>query len=204
MLDAAAFEPDPSARGLEFVDVDIAAPLGPCPAWFVRRPGRHRGDTWALLVHGRGGTRREGLRLLPMLHALDLPSLVLSYRNDPEAPASPDGHYHLGDTEWLDVEAAVATPSRTGRGGSCSSGGRWGRRSPGRCWTGRRWRRGWRRVVWDAPLLDWRATLRQQARIRRIPPALTGLTVGFTGRRIGIDFDRFDLLAVRPPCGRPP
>nr|MBA3908130.1 alpha/beta hydrolase [Pseudonocardiales bacterium] len=53
------------------------------------------------------------------------------------------------------------------------------------------------------PLLDWRATLRQQARIRRIPPALTELTTGITHRRIGIDFDRFD-LARRPPAVRPP
>ena len=25
--------------------------------------------------------------------------------------------------------------------------------------------------LWDAPLVDWRATLRQQARIRKLPPA---------------------------------
>ncbi len=57
--------------------------------------------------------------------------------------------------------------------------------------------------MWDAPLLDWRATLRQQARIRRIPPALTRLTAGLAHRRIGIDFDRFDLRR-RPPAVRPP
>ena len=199
VLDAAAFEPDPSARGLEFVDVDIAAPLGPCPAWYVSAGG----DTWALLVHGRGGTRREALRLLPLLHALDLPSLVLSYRNDPEAPPSPDGRYHLGDTEWLDVEAAVHHAVANGARRVVLVG--W---SMGAAITGALLDRSplaWRvaAVVWDAPLLDWRATLRQQARIRRIPPALTGLTIGFTGRRIGIDFDRFDLRR-RPPAFRPP
>ncbi len=55
-------------------------------------------------------------------------------------------------------------------------------------------------LVWDAPLVDWRATLRQQARIRHLPPALTALTTRFAGRRIGIDFDRFDLR--RPPARR--
>ena len=58
--------------------------------------------------------------------------------------------------------------------------------------------------MWDAPLVDWRATLRQQARIRRLPPGLTAARHRASpGRRIGIDFDRFDLLR-RPPAVRPP
>jgi hypothetical protein len=126
---------------------------------------------------------------------------VLTYRNDPEAPASPDGHYHLGDTEWLDVEAALHHALANG----AAAGARgW---SMGAAITGALLDRSplAPRVaaVRDAPLLDWRATLRQQARIRRIPPALTGLTAGFTRRRIGIDFDRFDLRR-RPPAVRPP
>ena len=56
-------------------------------------------------------------------------------------------------------------------------------------------------LVWDAPLVDWRATLRQQARIRHLPPALTEVTTRVAGRRIGIDFDRFDLM--RPPARGP-
>ncbi len=58
-------------------------------------------------------------------------------------------------------------------------------------------------VVWDAPLVDWRATLRQQARNRRLPPGLTPLATAVTARRIGIDFDRFDLRR-HPPAVRPP
>ena len=34
-------------------------------------------------------------------------TLVVSYRNDGEAPRSPDGRYALGDEEWEDVEAAL-------------------------------------------------------------------------------------------------
>ena len=52
-------------------------------------------------------------------------------------------------------------------------------------------------------LLDWRATLRRQARNRWLPPGLTPLATTVTRRRIGIDFDRFDLLS-RPPAVRPP
>ena len=107
MLDAAAFDPDPAARGLAFTEVDVATPLGPCPAWFVpgavdpATPGRCSSTAGAARVARRCGC-------CPRCTRSACPRLVVSYRNDPEAPASPDGHYHLGDTEWLDVEAAMA------------------------------------------------------------------------------------------------
>jgi alpha-beta hydrolase superfamily lysophospholipase len=203
VLDAATFDPDPSAHGLVFAEVEIAAPLGPCPAWFVPAKEGSAGETWAVLVHGRGGTRREGLRLLPAVHALDLPALVLSYRNDPEAPASPDGRYHLGDTEWLDVEAAVRHALARGATRVVLVGWSMGAAIIGALLDRSALASTVAALVWDAPLLDWRATLRQQARIRRIPPVLTRLTAGLAHRRIGIDFDRFDLRR-RPPAVRPP
>ncbi|HEY0815374.1 MAG TPA: alpha/beta fold hydrolase [Pseudonocardia sp.] len=208
VLDASTFEPDPSAHGLAFTEVDIATPLGPCPAWFVPAEKEPAGavnaaDTWAVLVHGRGGTRREALRVLPTLHALGLPGLVLSYRNDPEAPASPDGRYHLGDTEWLDVEAGVRYALENGARQVVLVGWSMGAAIAGALLDRSALASTVAALVWDAPLLDWRATLRQQARIRRIPPAVTLLTTGLTRRRIGIDFDRFDLRR-RPPAVRPP
>ena len=151
----------------------------------------------------RGGPRREALRLLPALHALGLPALVVSYRNDPEAPASPDGHYHLGDTEWLDVEAAVAHAIAEGARQVVLVGWSMGAAIIGALLSRSALAARVAALVWDAPLVDWRATLRQQARIRKLPPALTALTTRFAGRRIGIDFDRFDLLA-HPPAVRPP
>ena len=199
VLDTVPYDPDPGARGLAFNEVEVGTPLGPCPAWFVPAPG----DTWAVLVHGRGGSRREALRVLPALHELGLPALVVSYRNDLEAPASPDGHYHLGDTEWLDLDAAVRHALERGAarivlvawsmGGAIT--GAFLDRSPMASSVAA--------VVWDAPLVDWRATLCQQARNRRIPPALTPLAEAVTARRIGIDFDRFDLRR-HPPAVRPP
>jgi uncharacterized protein len=199
VLDTGPYDPDPAARGLEFVDIAIPTPLGPAPAWYVPADG----DTWAVLVHGRGGSRREPLRVLPALHALGLPVLVVSYRNDAEAPASPDGHYHLGDTEWLDVEAAVHHALANGARRIVLYG--W---SMGGAITGALLDRSATAgkvvaVVWDAPIVDWRACLRQQARNRRLPPGLTPLASFATSRRIGIDFDRFDLRR-RPPAVRPP
>ena len=49
----------------------------------------------------------ETLRALPTLAAEGFPLLVITCRNDAGAPASPDHRYHLGGTEWEDVEAGV-------------------------------------------------------------------------------------------------
>lgn len=199
VLDAGPYDPDPAARGLPFEDVDVPGPLGLYPAWFVPADG----DTWAVLVHGRGGARREALRILPALHGLGLPQLVITYRNDVGAPPSPDGYYHLGDTEWEDVEAAVRFAVDRGARRIVLFG--W---SMGGAVTGAFLDRSAEAarvaaVIWDAPLVDWRATLRQQARIRRLPPGLSPLASAVTSRRIGIDFDRFDLRR-NPPAVRPP
>ena len=201
VLDAGPFDPDPGARGLAFHDVDVPGPLGPYPAWFVPAGG----DTWVVMVHGRGGSRREGLRVLPALHERGHPVLVVSYRNDEGAPASADGHDHLGDTEWVDVEAAVRHALGNGArrivlfgwsmGGALT--GAFLDRSPEASAVAA--------VVWDAPLVDWRATLRQQARNRRLPPGADaardrghrrgGSASTSTGSTCG---------ATRPPSGRRP
>lgn len=201
VIDAGPFDPDPSARGLAFADVAVPTPLGPAPAWEVPAPGAS-GD-WAIAVHGRGGSRREALRILPALHRLGLHQLVISYRNDGTAPAGPDGRYHLGDTEWEDLDAAVGYALERGARRIVLVG--W---SMGAAVSGAFLDRSPRAdrvaaVVWDAPLLDWRSTLRRQAANRYLPPPLAGVAGGITTRRIGIDFDRFDLVR-RPPAVRPP
>lgn len=199
VLDTGPWEPDPAARGLAFDEVAVATPLGAGPAWWVPA----RGDTWAVLVHGRGGSRREALRVLPALHALGLDALVVSYRNDPEAPASPDGRYHLGDTEWLDVEAAIAFALAHGAARVVLYGWSMGAAIIGALLDRSALAGRVVAVVWDAPLVDWRATLSQQARNRRLPPGLVPIACAVTIRRIGIDLDRFDLRR-RPPAVRPP
>ncbi|MEO9256369.1 MAG: alpha/beta fold hydrolase [Tepidiformaceae bacterium] len=105
-LDTFAQTGDPFvAHGLAFEEVSVPSALGVFPAWFVPADG---GDgTWAILVHGKGANRREGLRIMPALHAAGIPVLAITYRNDIECPRDPDGYYGYGRTEWEDLECAA-------------------------------------------------------------------------------------------------
>lgn len=111
MSAAATFRGDPmEALGLPFEAIDVAGGDGVLPAWLV--PGddeatRADPGTFAVLVHGRGATREELHRALRIVHDVGLDALVVSIRNDPGAPADPDGWGRFGDSEWEDLQAAV-------------------------------------------------------------------------------------------------
>jgi alpha-beta hydrolase superfamily lysophospholipase len=89
--------------GVPFHDVFYRGPLGSYPAWFV--PGSR--DTWAILVHGNSMDRLDTIKIVPALHRLGLPVLMISYRNDAAAPQDPSGMLRYGLTEWQDLAAAV-------------------------------------------------------------------------------------------------
>ena len=95
--------PSPAAVGLAEEQVAIPVEGGTAPAWLVRAEAG-AADTWAIMVHGRGAQRTECLRALRTAREAGLTSLVISYRNDGEAPYAPDKRYGLGLTEWRDVE----------------------------------------------------------------------------------------------------
>src|SRR4051794_12625236 len=95
----------PQALGVPFEDLRYQTTLGAAPAWLV--PAEQDDGRWAVLVHGRSTVRQEVLRAVPALRRAGWNSLVISYRNDGEAPRSEEARYALGDTEWLDVESAV-------------------------------------------------------------------------------------------------
>lgn len=103
-LDGFAFTGDPFvAHGYDYETVSYSSGLGPIDAWLV--PGD--GDSWAVLVHGKGSPRREALRMLPSLHDAGFDMLIIDYRNDPGAPVDPSGVYGYGTTEWRDLQGAV-------------------------------------------------------------------------------------------------
>ena len=55
------------------------------PAWLI--PGRS--STWAIVVHGINSNPQVGLRIAPALHRAGLPQLLITYRDDHEAPPAP-------------------------------------------------------------------------------------------------------------------
>lgn len=167
-----------SALGLDFTEVLVTSAAGSLPAWYVPpEQGSPSRDRWAILVHGYGATREEGLRALPVLHRLGIPSLVISYRTDsdvvPSGPA-PRSH-HLGASEWIDVEAAILHALSHGARDvvlvGWSMGGAICLQTADRSWTADRVRA----LVLDAPVVDWRHVLDHQTRLNRVP-AFVGRT----------------------------
>lgn len=94
------------ALSLPFQIVQLETPLGPAPAWLVPAAGTEVGR--AIYVHGIAGAREDGYRALSMLHEAGWSVLLITYRNDADAPQTPEGNYGFGLIEWPDLEAAVA------------------------------------------------------------------------------------------------
>ncbi len=100
----------PKDIGLSYRDVVVEAPDGPLPAWEVpalAHGGGSAGDTWAVMVHGKGGTRAEPLRSLITVTHNGMDALLVTYRNDTGVFTSDGEQYAYGVTEWRDLEASV-------------------------------------------------------------------------------------------------
>ncbi|MFD4641917.1 alpha/beta hydrolase family protein [Lentzea sp. NPDC058436] len=186
--------------GLVYSDVAIPGELGDMPAWLV--PASNQ-DTWVITVHGRGASREEALRVVPQLHGAGLPVLLITYRNDPGVPKSPDGLYHLGDTEWHDVEAAIHYAQGQGAKKVVLYGWSMGGAIIGQTLARSSSASAVSAVVLDSPVTNWTQTLNLQAQNRGVPTWLTPVAEVVSGWRADIDFDRFDLVA-NPPALKPP
>lgn len=103
---AIGFRGDPQmAFGYPFEEVRIATELGRAPAWLV--PAEGAGNIAAIYVHGIAGLRENGYRHLSVLRRAGIPVLLITYRNDADAPVSLERQYAFGLTEWKDLDAAV-------------------------------------------------------------------------------------------------
>ncbi|MFD5214914.1 alpha/beta hydrolase family protein [Microbacterium sp. NPDC058345] len=190
----------PSELHLPWESVLIGSPEGPCPAWYF--PGAS--STWVIQVHGRGATRSECLRAVPVFHSLGLPSLVVSYRNDGEAPRTRSGRYALGASEWRDVDAAIAYALRHGAERIVLMGWSMGGALALQTAVASEHRDRIAAIVLESPVVDWRTVLRFQAReagLREPIPglAMSALSSPFTARLSGaeeaISFDSLDMVA---------
>jgi alpha-beta hydrolase superfamily lysophospholipase len=197
-VDGYAYPADPAvAAGRPAGEVAVPTPLGPEPAWLVSGDR----DTWVILVHGYNASRTETLRTLAMVARRGYPALAISYRNDPGAPANPDGLRHWGTTEWRDLEAA--TRFALGRGArdlvlaGFSMGGAvvasFLLESPLAARV--------RGVILDSPALDLGEVIDHGAADRDlpvlgtpVPPALTLVAKGIAGVRYDLDWGRLDYV----------
>ncbi|MEZ3161007.1 alpha/beta fold hydrolase [Microbacterium sp. BWT-B31] len=191
----------PEDLHLPFTSELIGSPLGPCPAWLFPAGD---GDVWVIAVHGRGTTRAECLRAVPVFHGLGITSLVVSYRNDGEAPRSRTGTYALGATEWRDVDAAVGFARRHGAKRVVLMGWSMGGAVTLQLALNSPHASVIAGLVLESPVIDWRIVLDYQARLLKLPAAVSDLAIGALGSDWGatvtraggaIPFDQLDIVS---------
>jgi alpha-beta hydrolase superfamily lysophospholipase len=192
----------PEELGLPFRNVDVGTPAGNAPAWLF--PAERNTDRWVVIVHGRGTTRSECLRAVPVWREAGYSALLVSYRNDGEAPPSADGLYGLGDTEWHDVESALDVAIAHGATAVVLMG--WSMGGTIAVQTALRSRHAdlIRGVALESPVLDWGRVLEFQADSGRIPVPLRLAAISaisspwgrvLTGLDSAVDFSGLDVLS---------
>ncbi|MES2094741.1 MAG: prolyl oligopeptidase family serine peptidase [Actinomycetota bacterium] len=195
------FYTGPGELGFPFERVDIDTELGPAPAWLV--PTEEPSTRWVIQVHGRAVRKEETLRAVPVFRAAGYSSLLVSYRNDPGAPASPDGRYGLGDTEWRDVESAVRYAADHGATDLVLMGWSMGGATVLQTLTRSPVAGLIRGIVLDSPVIDWVTALGFQGQLLGLPQpirsgviALLGMKGAgwLTGQLVPIDLPRLDFV----------
>ncbi|WP_350349756.1 alpha/beta fold hydrolase [Agromyces sp. G08B096] len=193
----------PWELGVPYRNVVVETELGPAPAWQV--PAEASTGRWVIQVHGRGAKRQEGLRAVPAARDGGWDTLLVSYRNDGEAPESLDRRYGLGGTEWEDVVAAVRFAREHGAREIVLMGWSMGGsivlqavlRSA-------EVRDGLVGVILESPAIDWADILRFQGSTYGLPDELSELVtrllsapvaVGVTGMAAPIDLESLDAVA---------
>ncbi|MET0725407.1 MAG: alpha/beta fold hydrolase [Leifsonia sp.] len=188
--------------GLPYDDVTVETDLGPAPAWVI--PAAEPDGRWVVMVHGWSGRRSECLRAIPAFHAAGYTCLVISYRNDGEAPESADGRYGLGDTEWSDVANAMAFAAGRGAQRIVLAGWSMGGAIALQAALRPELAASISGLVLDSPAVDWHDVLAFQGALKRLPEPITrgvvetlgsGWGRGISGLATPIDFDRLNVLA---------
>ena len=197
-LDVRAYPTTPTDSGLGIQALTVPGPLGNYPAWL----GPADGGTWAIVVHGNSLSPADGLRMVPILTQAGFPTLIATYRNDPGAPEDPSGKLRYGLTEWQDLEAMVTYALEQGSDGVVLDGYSMGggivmaflQRSEIASEV--------RAVILDAPMLDFSATVDDNASRETLPvgglplpSSLTAVAKLIADLRFDVDWPSLDYLA---------
>ncbi len=191
----------PADLGTGFENVVVDTELGPAPAWLV--PAGDASDRWVIGVHGRAVRREETLRAIPVFREAGYTSLLISYRNDGDAPGTSDNRYALGDSEWHDVEAAMRFAIDHGAKSIVLMGWSMGGATVLQALTRSSLASRVTGVVLESPVVDWVTALHYQGVAHRLPRIvrlgiLTLLSSRWsrflTGQRTPIDLRRLDIV----------
>ncbi|KAB1644038.1 alpha/beta hydrolase family protein [Gulosibacter chungangensis] len=154
--------------GLPWETVMIPTELGRAPAWLVPATEPKPGH-WMIHVHGRGATRVEPLRTVPLAAERGWNSLVITYRNDRGAPSAPGGRYGLGLTEWRDVDAAIEWAVSKGARRILLAGWSMGGTIAAQAYFRSRYSPLVEGIMLESPGVDWRATIEFQPSVKHLP-----------------------------------
>lgn len=192
----------PRELGVDWSDVVVPTDLGNAPAWLI--PSPDGSSDWAIHVHGRGARRGECLRAVPTFRDAGWTSLVVSYRNDGEAPASADGRYGLGVPESRDVESAIRFALRNGATRIVLMGWSMGGATVLQTAMSRTRSAAVVGLVLDSPVTDWASTVDYHGRLLRLTPAVrwgakwilrSAASRIVTGLDSPIDFEALDAVS---------
>ncbi len=103
----------PHDIGVNHREVSIGIAGGTAPAWLFEPPSS-RGEIWSIHIHGIRTSRVTALRTIPVALEAGHVALVPSFRGDGDGPPTAKGISTLAQTEWSDVEAAVAYAAHNG------------------------------------------------------------------------------------------
>ena len=193
--------PDPLAAGVKSEDIELETDAGSLPAWLLPTDHPDPSDTWAILIHGRASTRAEGLRAAPVLNTLGVPAIAMSYRNDAEVRVESSSRYGLGDTEWIDVDAAIDYALAHGARNVVLFGWSMGGAIAFQAASRGRNREHVAALVLNGPVVDWINVLDGQARKNMLPTPIAKLTLEMitqpwarpiTGLETPLDLGRMD------------
>jgi alpha-beta hydrolase superfamily lysophospholipase len=192
----------PGELKVPYQSVAIDTPVGLAPAWVV--PAEEETGRWLIGVHGRGVRKQECLRAVEVARRCGYTSLLVSYRNDGDAPPSGDGRYGLGDTEWQDVDSAIGYAIEHGAAEIVLMGWSMGGATVLQAVTRSANAGAIRGLILESPVIAWLPTLNYQAELMRIPKPVSALATGMlsatwsgrlTGQEEPIALDRLDFVS---------